>query len=385
MRPRLTDIAAQKTAADTCNMPVRKRGLLLPVLGPVLAGVALIFLILRIIARRPTQSDLWGLDDGIIVFAWVIGLPVAVFDPLFHKYGLGQDVWMVPVDHITRVLRLFWLAEIFYLLCTVATKLALLMFFLRVFPNRKFRIVTWTIIAACLAFCVGFIFPLIFQCRPIHYAWTRWDGEHEGSCINVYAGIFAHAAINMVLDLVILILPMPMLFKLHITYSLRQKAHIFVMFSFGLIVTIVCILRLNALVPLQSSTNPTWDYWGSAIWSVTEQEVGIICACLPAAKVVLAKLLPSWLGLTTNATASGRQTPGPYVSASSKRMSGKPSERGSVVPGQMGSDGFTELVDMPNDNRDGLKRLSTVQEVQLARSEGGTSFSDPPVSTKGWS
>jgi hypothetical protein len=377
----LTSKAAQKTAAEVCNTPVRSRGPLVAILGPVLAGIALIFVVLRIIARQPTKSDLFGWDDAIIVFSWFIGMPLAIIDGFFYKYGLGKDVWEVSEDNITRLLRLFYMAEIFYLLCTVTTKLALLIFFLRVFPNAKFRMVTYGIIGACGAFCIGFLFPLIFQCRPISYAWTRWDGEHEGSCINVYAGIFAHAAINMILDLVILILPMPMLAKLHISYSWRQKTHIFIMFSFGMIVTIVCILRLNALVPLRNSTNPTWDYWGSVIWSVIEQEVGIICACLPAAKVVLARLLPSWLGLTTD--QSRGQTPGPYGSTNSKRFS-KPAERGSVTV-QGGEHGFTELSDIQTPGEQFRpKRMSTIEEVQRTRSEGGTSDHSAPASTKQW-
>lgn len=376
--------AAQKLAAETCEAPVRKRGPGVAILGAVLTGVALLFLVLRIIARKPTKSDLFGWDDAIIVFAWFIGIPLAVLDGFFYKYGLGQDVWMVSPENISRLLRLFYLAEIFYLLSTVATKLALLIFFLRVFPNRTFRWITWGIFGACIAFCIGFLFPLIFQCRPISYAWRRWDSDTEGQCINVYAGIFAHAAINMILDLVILALPMPMLFKLHITYSARQKSHIFIMFSFGLIVTVVCILRLNALVPLRDSQNPTWDYWGSVVWSVIEQEVGIICACLPAAKVALARIVPSWLGLTTDASRSGARTPGVAGSMNSKGVSRASQRISAPVQGANGN--FTELVDFENQaQQQEQSKLPTIMETSRSASEGGTSLHAlPPTSNKYW-
>lgn len=368
-------------------MPVRDRGRMVAILGPALTGIALIFVILRIIARRPIKTDMMGWDDAIIAFAWVIGMPVAVIDGLFYKYGLGKDIWMVSFGNITSLLRLFYLAEVFYLLSIVATKLALLMFFLRVFPNLKFRMVTKGMMGVCIAFCVGFLFALIFQCRPVSYAWLRWDGEHEGTCINVYAGIFAHAAINMILDLIILAMPMPMLFQLHLTYSWRQKSHIFVMFSFGLVVTVVCILRLNALVPLRNSDNITWDYWGSVVWSVIEQEVGIICACLPAAKVVFARLLPGWLSRTTNASKVSGARPGAQPSMNSKHAS-KPPERTSVAfrSMQSGDAGFTELVDLEAPaSRQYRTGVPKVQRAPTAPSDAGGSDHSVPTSTKHWS
>lgn len=357
---------------------------MLAILGPVLTGIAFLFVVLRVIARQPSKNGLFGWDDAIIVLSWIIGMPVAVIDGFFHKNGLGRDVWTVPADDITRLLRLFYMAEIFYLLCTVTTKLALLIFFLRVFPNTGFRAVTRGLIWVCGAFCLGFLVPLIFQCWPVSYAWLRWDGEHHGSCINVYAGIFAHAAINMVLDLVILILPMPILIKLRTSYFWRQKVHVLIMFSFGVIVTIVSVLRLNALIPLRDSVNPTWDYWGSAVWSVVEQEVGIICACLPAAKIVLARFLPSWLGLMTDASRSGVQSPGPYAPANHKHLP-RPGERAPVAV-QGGNGGFTELEDVGAPVEQWRsKAMLTTEELPRTLSAGEISEHWVPVSTKQWS
>ncbi len=31
---------------------------------------------------------------------------------------------------------------------------------------------------------LGFLFFNIFQCTPISYFWLRWDGEHEGHCVD---------------------------------------------------------------------------------------------------------------------------------------------------------------------------------------------------------
>lgn len=264
--------------------------------------------VIRLIARKPTQSETFGWDDTLIVLAFLTGFPMAINQWYMGEHGLGQDIWTRSFHDVTEVLKLFYMAEVFYLTTTVLTKISILFFYLRVFSSFTFRRVVWAVIGVCTAFYVSFVFALIFQCRPISYAWTRWDGQHLGQCINVGAGIFSHAAINMVLDLVVLILPLPMLWKMQLTYSIMGKVYIFVMFSFGLVVTI--IIRLQTLVSFFNSRNPTYDFFAPALWSALEVYIGIICACLPAAKVFFFRVAPKWVGLSTiGSTAQRGPTP----------------------------------------------------------------------------
>lgn len=307
-------------------MPVRDRHRKLEIISSVLAAVSFLLVLARIIARKPSLSDMLGRDDIIIILAFIFGFPLAIIQYYLGAHGLGRDIWTLSFDDITEVLRLFYLAEIFYLTTTILTKVSILFFYLRVFTNPTFRLVVWGIIATCMAFFVAFTFPLIFQCAPVSYAWTRWDGEHSGRCINIAAGIFSHAAINMALDLIVLALPLPLLYKLQLTYSLRGKIHISIMFSFGLVVTIISALRLQTLVVFLDSSNATYDFFGAALWSSLETYIGIICACLPATKVFFFRIAPRWFGLSTigsSRDASAGQSPqrGPRSWATSSKGS----------------------------------------------------------------
>ena len=67
------------------------------------------------------------------------------------------------------------------------------------------------------------------------------------------------------------------------------------------------ILRLQSLVHFSNSSNPTWDQWDVANWSTIEINLGIICACMPAARKILLKLFPQILG--TGTTRKGAHTP----------------------------------------------------------------------------
>ena len=239
-----------------------------------------------------------GWDDGFIILCFLTAIPLTVSHFFLAKNGIGQDIWEVSFDHIDGMLFWFYFAEPFYLASTVLMKISILLFYLRVFIDQNFRRAVYAVMALCVAYAIAFFFPLVFQCSPIAYAWTHWDAQKQGKCISLNAGVWAHAAVNILFDLIVLALPLQQFAKLNFTYSWRSKAQIGIMFGIGLLVTVVSCLRLVELVRFSKTVNPTWDYLGAALWSGIEVWVGIICACLPAARVFVGRMLPKWLGLS---------------------------------------------------------------------------------------
>lgn len=61
-------------------------------------------------------------------------------------------------------------------------------------------------------------------------------------------------------------------------------------------VTVVSIFRLQSLVHFSNSSNPTWDNWDVTNWSTIEVNVGIICASMPTARLMLVRLFPIFGG-----------------------------------------------------------------------------------------
>lgn len=58
-------------------------------------------------------------------------------------------------------------------------------------------------------------------------------------------------------------------------------------------ITIVSIIRLQSLVSLRSTSNPTWDYTSPTDWSVIEINVGLICCCLPTLRLIVVRIFPT--------------------------------------------------------------------------------------------
>lgn len=79
-----------------------------------------------------------------------------------------------------------------------------------------------------VGYSIALIGVLMFSCRPIAKA---WDYAAAGTCINRPAVYVATAVINIVTDLAILTLPIPMVAKLKL--PLQQKIGLACMFAVG--------------------------------------------------------------------------------------------------------------------------------------------------------
>lgn len=134
--------------------------------------------------------------------------------------------------------------------------------------------------ALTAAYWVSLSITIIAACSPVSYSWTRWDpSEHSGHCIDVNAGIFAGAGINIALDLAILLLPVPKLLRLEVSWP--RKIGILATFSMGTFSVICSIIRLKSLIEWGHTTNATWDYNTVAVWSTIEGASTVICANMP--------------------------------------------------------------------------------------------------------
>ncbi|QKX63874.1 uncharacterized protein TRUGW13939_11046 [Talaromyces rugulosus] len=102
-----------------------------------------------------------------------------------------------------------------------------------------------------------------------------WDSSVDGYCTNAVAVYYAIAGSSLALDVLIIILPIPVLIKLRL--NTKQKFVIVGMFATGFFVTVIQIIRIFTIKNLKSYTNS-----GSIItWSKIEISLGIIVPCVP--------------------------------------------------------------------------------------------------------
>ncbi|CAI6331747.1 unnamed protein product [Periconia digitata] len=284
-------LATRNISLANCGVPLRNHGQDYAVLSNVMISVAGAFVIMRFAFKGIVSRSDFGYDDWCVLATAICGIPsalVTVYGTVAH--GLGQDIWALSPHEITEMLRSFYTMAILYFLEVALLKLTLIMFYIRVFPIKSAQWVLWGTTIFTVGWGIAFVITAIFQCQPISYFWKRWDGLHEGKCLDINAITASHASISIALDFWILAIPLWQLYGLQMSW--KRKVSVALMFCVGTFVTIVSILRLKALVHFAKSDNASWEFYDVSVWSSIEICVGIMCACLPTVRLFLVKMFP---------------------------------------------------------------------------------------------
>ena len=135
--------------------------------------------------------------------------------------GLGRHLPEVLASGITlRNINIVRFASQFtYTPGITLVKLSVLFFYARVFrDSRGFRICLWATGGLVVGWCITFVTLSVCACIPPH---KQWDTDVQDHCLNSFNLFVVTAATNVFIDVVILVLPLPTLWKLHTT--LRRK------------------------------------------------------------------------------------------------------------------------------------------------------------------
>lgn len=115
------------------------------------------------------------------------------------------------------------------MLCNGFTKLSLLTFYLHLSPQKWFRLAVWGSIGIVAVYTTIITMMMFFQCNPIR---KSWDFDIEGgSCIHAGILYMATAVSNIITDVMLFILPIPMVLQLRM--GLGQKIGAIVIFGIG--------------------------------------------------------------------------------------------------------------------------------------------------------
>ncbi|KAF5556926.1 integral membrane protein [Fusarium mexicanum] len=135
----------------------------------------------------------------------------------------------------------------------------------------------------------------IFQCTPIRWNWDRFGGEDvDFWCMDLNKLQWSINITNIVFDIVVLVLPIPLIWKTKSTF--RRKVGIVLMFSLGVVVLVASCLKMRYNVLYGNSNNITWDYMDLMVWAGIESSVSIAAPCLPTVRLFLHKVFPTSFG-----------------------------------------------------------------------------------------
>lgn len=124
---------------------------------------------------------------------------------------------------------LAYIGQILWATSILSLKVSVLCFYLHLFPERKFKLACYIVLGIMVVGGTGFILFDVLQCMPISAGWTLQHGP-DAKCVKLSTVAISGAAFNVLSEIAILILPMPILSKL----QLKKKKKIGVIVLLGL-------------------------------------------------------------------------------------------------------------------------------------------------------
>ncbi|KAG6995586.1 hypothetical protein G7Y79_00044g080570 [Physcia stellaris] len=166
-------------------------------------------------------------------------------------------------------------------------KLSIILLYRRIFPVPSLHKVIYYMAAYIVIWQIFQTLDSIFACNPVR---GYWDHSLRAKCRDELVEIIIGGVQNIVTDIIILCLPMPILWTLQT--SKQRKIQLTGLFALGGLVCLISIIRVTQLSNT-SLIDPSWSAVGISTWSAAELAAGIISACLPVLRPIYTSLFHS--------------------------------------------------------------------------------------------
>ncbi|KAK8012084.1 short chain dehydrogenase/reductase [Apiospora arundinis] len=269
---------------------------------PVLLAIASIAVGLRFYTRARVLGII-GFDDWLCLTSLVVLLALGSSGLVLAGEGLGRHVGTLPQpDGFSNYMKTFYVLIILYNLAIVSFKLCFLAQYHRIMTTKRMRrliyaaaafVGIWTLSQLCLH---------IFQCHPISGFWQPGPGA---KCLPRLPGWYSNAAGNIVTDVLILLLPLPMIRALNLPRA--QKLGLIGIFCLGFLTCAISLVRVRYL---PQGADVTWDNVDTMFWSMAEACTGLICVTLPTLRPLAIRCFPGVFKSSSTMTRSNSKPPG---------------------------------------------------------------------------
>ncbi|KAG9565315.1 hypothetical protein KCU61_g8427, partial [Aureobasidium melanogenum] len=269
----------------------------------VSTSIAFVVLTLRMFTRGLIVRNI-GAEDYVVLVAFALSVTLTALICVEVQHGQGRHYSSISPEDLKQLNKAFWASVPVYQASLCLTKISILLQYRRVFVGSDIQRVILGSIGVIVVYGLWSVFSTAFMCTPVAYFWDHSIGGHCLSRLGVW---FANASINIITDVVICLMPVPVLNRLRLPR--KQKYALIGVFSLGLFVCLTSILRLKALYDISVSTDITWDNTPAAYWSSLECNFSIVAACLPMLRKTITRFFPRIFSSSSNPGSNHRYLP----------------------------------------------------------------------------
>ncbi|KAJ2997444.1 hypothetical protein NUW58_g650 [Xylaria curta] len=185
-------------------------------------------------------------------------------------------------DTLSLYQKLRTAVEFLYVLGAALPKVALLFLYIRMFPDRKIQILSWiTLAVVILHFLTTGVIVSFTICQPFSY---KWDQTGEGKCGDVLLVYKFYGIPNIITDVAILLIPLPILLRLRM--GKIEKIGIILTFLTGSLGLITAIIRLVEFYATDLSDR-TFNGTNTLTWTAVEPGAYFISSCFPGLRALI--------------------------------------------------------------------------------------------------
>ncbi|KAK3381757.1 hypothetical protein B0H63DRAFT_476569 [Podospora didyma] len=240
-----------------------------------------------------------GWDDVFLVLYLLSTTAGSVFICLLTEWGLGEHFLKLSIPTMQGYLFRFYIGNATYAMSTSLIKISLLFQYLRVIEKG-----TWLRKLCVGSIVVIFLWGLAYSfmawvpCIPINSFWDfsvphqQCFGYGSLTALEFNATYESHTATNMLFDLLVFCIPIPLYFKSETAF--KTKMSLLALFTMGGLVVGCSAWRLSTIIEHQAATYPTFDpsWYGpvSMILAAIEVDLASICASVPVFWPVLLRM-----------------------------------------------------------------------------------------------
>ncbi|KAI1293135.1 hypothetical protein F5Y03DRAFT_400150 [Xylaria venustula] len=275
----------------------------------IVVAVVLVLILFRIYTKVFCLKRL-HIEDYLILPAFVsYGGSVYCETYMLQHVGLYVHQWDVRLKYLGTILFFLHVGANLCAITILSLKAAILLDWIRIFVPRGTRNYFYWIAIIVLVlhttFCIAWIMAENLSCMPHRRIWdvTVWQGR----CIDVKLIYIPVAAINLLADIIILILPQRTIWTLHM--SIRKKCGVASLFAVGILACISAAVRLYSTIIFWKSQDITFRQAAMYFWALVEMTCLFLVYCAPcipraiadkgqALKARLKQIFPEWVKRT---------------------------------------------------------------------------------------
>ncbi|GKT46701.1 satratoxin biosynthesis SC1 cluster protein 4 [Colletotrichum spaethianum] len=220
---------------------------------------------------------------------------------LYSRRKKGQS--FTVEDILTVVALAAYGVQTLFAICLGFIKIGITLMLQRVFFVRTFKIAARITTGLCVCWMLFTILIGIFICQPVAMNWN--PATPGGKCGDQNAAFAAVGYFDLATDLIILILPVPMVYKLHLRWP--YKVALYFIFGAGALTMVFGALRLKNVLTMDF-TDVTYSQVGVVFMGTLEPGVAIIVSSSPLLKPVFDATIGrfwSLRGSTAKSTTGG--------------------------------------------------------------------------------